>query len=110
MQCVCVDLFLYECMSLFDSVFVCLCLTHTSKNTLRLNFLLMYALSHWLLFTLVEIIKRVNILVLQWWRLLQCNNDLPQNYPNSPPSIRFTSEIGHRNGKLRYLTNINLLY
>jgi ubiquitin-protein ligase len=26
----------------------------------------------------------------------------PQNYPNSPPSVRFTSEMWHPNGKHRY--------
>jgi hypothetical protein len=55
-MCLCVGLFLYEYMSVFDSVCVSVCLshTHTSKNTLWLHFLLMYALAHLLLFTLVE--------------------------------------------------------
>ena len=32
----------------------------------------------------------------------------PQNYPNSPPSVRFTSEMWHPNGKLRNLTDIHV--
>jgi hypothetical protein len=33
----------------------------------------------------------------------------PQNYPNSPPSVRFTSEMWHPNGQLFISINFTFL-